>query len=1354
MSGMFGSAASSSPELYAGMQVSTSLQGQVIPYVTGRTQVNFNLLWYGDFQAHGNASSSKGGGAPSSYSYTAAFIAALCLGPIQGIYTVYHDRSITSLTYENLSYALGATGQATWSGYPSGTPAGQAIPYSNLAYVATPNYNFGSSASMPNLLFEVEGSVPGYSDAHNMFDADISAVIVDYLTNPVTGAGFAGAIQSLTGNTNTFQAYCMALGLMVSNYENNQRAATDFMKEIMQIANSDLVLSCGTLRVVPYADTAVSGTTADGQNWSYTPDLTPIYIFTDSDYCPKEGEEPVKLNRKATSDTYNIVNLEYLDRSDYYNPSPASASNNWDISIRGPRCMSTITLHELTSATVAKTVAQLILNFQLYERNTYTFRVRADYWLLEPMDYIGINDSGLELTNQVCRITQIDEDEDNFLTLTVMEVPGTIRNTPQYNWTSAQGYFQNFDAAPGSVQAPAIFAMPPVAAAISDGITVGIAVAGQTSEAFWGGCNIYASVDGGNTYGWIGIVASNGPARYGALTANFPQVADPDTSSTLSVALANTTLQLSTAVTHADADDLQTLILVGSGGTAEVMSYGGGTLVSAGNYNLSYFRRGLYGSQPEAQTSGAQFVRLDSSIFQIAFDPGMAGQEIYFKFCSFNSVGRAPEELSAVTAYSYTIPAALPVSGINAWTVQGSNVGVNSTGTQIYKSGGASAWDSAAYSPQPFLNGCFIAWMAAGAAAAIQMAGLSTNPSSTASDTSLDLGLETNNGSIYIYQFGTAVNGGASFGSYALGDTFEVRYDGVTARFFRNGALLLGIRAAGLKLYPKVCLYSPTSVVSGLSYGPASAVNQPTGSLLNTYPWIIGTTGSQGNFSDVAGSGNPVSQIVQAGKGSAPLGPYGTSEAIWETQGTISAVNGGWSNNGDLYGIDPTKTYRSVVWIYWNGSGTGTPAFYHGCDTTYTDNLNGTPNTNPYFTNGLSLSASLSPGKWYLAVGIIHGAGYNGAASGLSGVYDPATGTLVAAGTDFVNIAGALYQTQRLFQYADTSSAGIVYFAKPRFEEVNGNEPTLQALMAPASALQGFVSTNKAVVTGTTVLKQGGAAAWDSCVYSVNGYISGHIAAKPIGTLHAMMGFSTNPALSSSYTNGNYCWYNQAGTWAIYEGGGGVGTYGAIAATDLVEITYDGSTITYLLNKVSMRTVSISGLSIYAFLPLNDPGSGWNLVDFGATDVSGVIDTSQLGNNAASQIASVSSATGFSASTNAASPTTVIGTSATVVCTGAPISIDISGTYQYKTGSVGTPSVTISVYKDGSLLSTSAEFQTGTLSVSSTSVPIPFALIASDTPTAGSHTYAIALTVTGATGVTNTEAQIIPSYIKVREYRK
>ncbi len=1139
MSGLLGKKGGATQERYAGMQISTSLQGQVIPYVAGRNRVTMNLVWYGNFQSHGPGSSGKGGGGGSqSWTYSTAFIAALALGPIQGIYTVYHDKSVVTLTYENLSYALGTSGQPTWSAYPSGTPTGQEIPYDHLAYVATNSYNLGSSAAMPNLTFEIEGVVPGYSDAHGMYDADPSAVIIDYLTDPVHGAGFPGTIATLTGTTNTYQAYVQSLGLLVSPIENSQRAATDFLKELLQITNSDAVLSFGTLKIIPYADAPVSGTTADGVHWSYTPNLTPVYSFTDSDFCPKSRDEPVRLTRTPISKTYNIVNVEYLDRSNYYNPAPVSASDMGDIAVRGPRAMSTLSFHQITSATVAKMAAQLILQFQLYERNTYEFRVRSDYSLLEPMDYIALTDSGLGLSNQVCRIVEVQDDADNFVTIKAMEVPGTVRNTPQYNWDASQGYAANFDEAPGSVQAPVIFQMPQIAASISEGITLGIAVCGPTSAAFWGGAEVYCSLDGGSTYEWVGTVGSNGPARYGTTTGAISAVADPDTTTTLPVALANTTEQLSTAVTHADADAAQTLIMVGNGSTAEIMAYGTAALVSAGNYNLSYLRRGMYGSLDQAHASMVPFVRLDGSIFQIPMDPGMAGQTVYFKFTSFNSVGRATEELSAVTAYSYTLPVA--TSAAAALTARGSAI-VN--GNTLYKATtGTAGWDSDAYAP-PILNGAVVTWRFGGNLEAA--AGLASSVAAAGSNAQMPLYIESlTNGTFQVaLASGTIVSGPTAF---TATDAFEVRYDGTTLRAFRNGVLLYAIRAPGLTLYPYATLYSPGAVIADFAYGPITANTTLGGNLLTTYPWVVGTSGSQGNYADNYDGTHEDSSIILAGTSSSPLGPYGTSEAIWKAVGTGTTNNGGWNNHGDLYGIDPTKTYRSVVWIYWNG--TGTPDVYHGCDVAYTNNLAGTQNTNPYFASGAPSALGMVGGRWYLMVGILHGAGYNGASSGLSGVYDPSTGKQVYAGTDYVIIAGAPYQTHRAYQYNANNSSSIVYFAKPRFEEVTGSEPAIATLLAPA--------TQDALPDGTTFVRLLASHAVNNVAYNFKGiwssataYVQGDEVVYGSTYWVATAG-STNVAPATGSAD-----WQSVGSYAAYQGAWSSTT----AYVPGSEVTYSGN---------------------------------------------------------------------------------------------------------------------------------------------------------------------------------------------------
>jgi len=1261
MSGLFGRPSNAmQQEVYTGVQVTTSLLGGAIPYVAGRTRVGMNLLWYGNFTvttSNSGGGKGGGGGGTKQYNYSAAYIAGLCVGPIQGTFNIWHDRSLlngsssANLTYENLALALGSSGQAVWGGFPSGTPTAQKIPYDHIAYVASSAYNFGSSAAMPNLTFEVEGVVPGYSDANSIFDADPSAVIPDYLLDSVHGAlgnypGTPLTIGSsdapLTGTSNSYQSYVMSLGLLTSPYEDTQRQSTDFLTEILDCTNSNCWLSCDTLKVIPYCDTAVSATVA-GTGFSYTPNLTPVYIFTDDDYCPLSGEPPIKLNRAPQSDSYNMLNVEYLDRSDYYNTQSVNCSDLNDIAKYGPRLAPSKTWHQVTQASVAKTAGQLWLQRQLYERNTYTFRVRRNYALLEGMDYIGLNstDPNLLLTGQLCQVTQIETEDDEhgaYLVVTVREIPGVTRTTAQYNWAGAQGYFANYAADPGAVQTPKFFMMPPIPAALSEGINLGIAVCGQTANAAWLGADVYCSIDGGTTYQYVGSVPE--ACRYGTITSSPGAVADPDSTTTLGIALANTNLQLSTSATHAEADSAQTLILVDTGTGAEVMAYGTAALVSAGNYNLTYLRRGLYGSTDQAHTSGALFVRLDGAIFQLALDPGMAGQTVYFKFVSFNTFTRYGQQtLSGATAYSYTLPTAAVADNSPMLVPRGSCV-VNSNGTQVVKATtGAAGWDSDAYSPQPFLNGCFISWRAGPGRA---MAGFCTS-TATISYTGLNFGLFQNGGvpQVEIWESGvqqTTSGGSTSFGSYAQGDSFEVRYDGVTVRYFHNGVFLRGVRAPGLTLFPRVAMDAAGTVVSSVAFGPVSGVTQPGANWLNSYPWVVGTTpqATQGNYSALT-AGATGSGIVLAGTGSYPLGPYGGSEPLWLAIGNgTTGPDGGWDNTGDLQGIDPTKTYRATVWVYTSFTGTQSGEIFFGCDGSgATLDLSGTTDTNPYFIGSLPTS-SITPNKWYLLVGFIHGSGYGTTAAGIGGVYDPVVGASapVYGATEFKMAPGKTYQDHRAYLFYTTTAGNSLYFARPRFEEVNGNEPSIATLLAPAREL--WVPVGNTFVGVSNVQKLASTFAWDCAAYTGTFANPCHVQAKWNSLSdYVMVGLSANPLASTDYSNLAFAWYNNAGTYHIYENGSNIGSYGAVALTDRVAITVDAvsGTVTYLLNGVSQRTTTYSGPALHGMVCMYTQYSGVNSLSFGPTTTLDVIDTSQVNANAITALYSGSGAGPYTANT-------------------------------------------------------------------------------------------------------------------------
>jgi hypothetical protein len=83
---------------YSGIRTQSAVFGVSIPLVYGKNRIAAKLLWYGDFTATKDVNNSKKGGGGGSgigktaavdYVYSAAIIAALCHGPIQGLEAVW-----------------------------------------------------------------------------------------------------------------------------------------------------------------------------------------------------------------------------------------------------------------------------------------------------------------------------------------------------------------------------------------------------------------------------------------------------------------------------------------------------------------------------------------------------------------------------------------------------------------------------------------------------------------------------------------------------------------------------------------------------------------------------------------------------------------------------------------------------------------------------------------------------------------------------------------------------------------------------------------------------------------------------------------------------------------------------------------------------------------------------------------------------------------------------------------------------------------------------------------------------------------------------------------------------------------
>ena len=140
------------------------------------------------------------------------------------------------------------------------------------------------------------------------------------------------------------------------------------------------------------------------------------------------------------------------------------------------------------------------------------------------------------------------------------------------------------------------------------------------------------------------------------MNATFASGSDPDTAHSLIVNLAENSPALE-AGTTTDADSGNTLCFV----DGEIVAYSACTVSGQDQYTMStYIRRGLMGSTIASHSSGSLFMRLDGAIFKYTYDPAWAGQTLYFKFQSVNSFNNKAQDLSTLTAVSFTVPGKNP----------------------------------------------------------------------------------------------------------------------------------------------------------------------------------------------------------------------------------------------------------------------------------------------------------------------------------------------------------------------------------------------------------------------------------------------------------------------------------------------------------------------------------------------------------------------------------------------------------------------------------------------------------------------------------------------------------------------
>jgi Putative phage tail protein len=543
------------------------------------------------------------------------------------------ESAVSALSESGLLMKTGTLNQQPF-GQISSTYPSEALSYAGLAYVVGLDYRLGSDGSVENHQFEVDGALQN-TGIFGLPDASPAAVIENILTSPRHGVGFdASLIQGLAN----YSTYCIASGLVVSPAYTSQITARDAIDELLKATNSIAVFTGDALRFLPLGDESITANYV-----SFVANNTVAFDLGPNDF-KSDGGAAVTIKRKPLSERFNRVVADFLNRANNYNSEPAIWEDDAAIIRDGINAEQSFSWEFFCDGEAVQKAVTLYGQRKQAQRAEYEFTLWWRYLALEQGDLVRISDPLGGIQNVVVRVLSITENPDDSLAIVAEDCPlgnaSVAVNSPQLG----SGFSPNTNIDPGSVVTPA-FIEPP-GGQTATGLEVWVAASGVGR--YWGGCDVYTSLDG-STYKIAGRIERG--ARYGTLTA----AVGVGSGVTMLMQLAGKGGQL-ISVSAAAAAAQESLCYVGSATTGEYLSFQGSTLTGTNAYSLTGLVRGQNATTDSSKINGDKFVFVDDSMGKSGpLDRSLVGKVIYFKLASFNVFGGGRQSLASVPAYTYTI---------------------------------------------------------------------------------------------------------------------------------------------------------------------------------------------------------------------------------------------------------------------------------------------------------------------------------------------------------------------------------------------------------------------------------------------------------------------------------------------------------------------------------------------------------------------------------------------------------------------------------------------------------------------------------------------------------------------------
>lgn len=201
---------------------------------------------------------------------------------------------------------------------------------------------------------------------------------------------------------------CRAYSLWGSLNMDAQKKASDWLEDLYTCMNAAPVWSGFKLKSIPRSEISAVG---NGGVYESPTAGGPIAHLGDNDFMAEPGDPVITVKRKSRSDSMNMVQLQYYDRDGDYNSVTISSPERSSITTFGLRKESPKMLLSLRDGDAATRLLGIMQRQQTQILNTYEFKLKANWKLLEPMDLVTITDLHAGIDHIPVRLTSVEEDE-------------------------------------------------------------------------------------------------------------------------------------------------------------------------------------------------------------------------------------------------------------------------------------------------------------------------------------------------------------------------------------------------------------------------------------------------------------------------------------------------------------------------------------------------------------------------------------------------------------------------------------------------------------------------------------------------------------------------------------------------------------------------------------------------------------------------------------------------------------------------------------------------------------------------------------------------------------------------------